>query len=205
MSTLLFILAAWLFGVAILGLVKPKLVVRWGAQESRTRGKAFGLYTMLGCVFFGLFIFLAPDPQSATPVLDPTPQRQKDFVATVNGFIEDYKAAPNAIQKTDLRTERGQAIARMLDQQLVAQQWTGIIKSITTQTDGDAFLVVTPLGAEHWTVQTWDNGLSDLPDSTIIRSGSAVHDALRSINEGDQIIFQDVFSDTTGSASRRSA
>ena len=96
METLFLILAVWLLSAGVVGLFKPALVIRWGAPETRTRPKAFGLYTMLGSVCFVIFAVMAPEPQSSMP--DQTPKMQSDFVASVNDFIDDYDRAANAIQ-----------------------------------------------------------------------------------------------------------
>lgn len=198
MENLFLILILCSLAAAIVGLIKPGLIIRWGAPEKRTRAKAFGLSFLLTIIFFIAFGLSLPEDRKQTTAQAETPQTQ--FVEEVNHFIGLYSDAPNAIKKTLMRQSRATVLPQVLGPGLQADNWTGTLHSMDTQTDGDAFIVIRPKGGDGWNIQTWNNALSDISYNTVIKSGTAMHANLADMELGDEVIFSGSFfpSETDG-------
>ena len=106
----------------------------------------------------------------------------------IDSFIPMYNAADTEIRKTDVRFQRKHAIASYFSGagSLQFEGWVGEVKSLTTESDGEAYVSVQLPGTDI-EIKTWNNSLSDTEDHTMIRRNDALYTSLRDIKEGDNV------------------
>jgi hypothetical protein len=75
MYIVLFLLSILALIAVFIGLINPKIVIKWGKTEKRTRGKVLRLYGLSMILFFILFVVLTP--QQEQEKLAPTEAEQK--------------------------------------------------------------------------------------------------------------------------------
>lgn len=139
---------------------------------------------------FPLLVLAAPS--AAFP--QAMPPDQAAFCRAVETGITQYRAAisqgVNELKKTNLRTARKRAIQQALGS-LKVSGWVGQVASMGTTSDGLAYVAVQiPCGA---TIMTWNNGLSDIGDATLIRNGSALYGAVADLSDKQAITFSGRF------------
>jgi hypothetical protein len=122
----------------------------------------------------------------------PLNKKQLAFINAVTRFYDDYREAPNELKKSALRAQRKQAIQQALGGSRSATDWAGTLKSMRTNSDGDAYIVVELDGAD-FTVQCWNNALSDMFDNTLIPQSSSVFGTLSELSVGDRVVFSGTF------------
>lgn len=122
------------------------------------------------------------------------PPDQAALCRAVEAGITQYRAAIsqglNQLKRTNLRTARKRAIQQALGS-LKVSGWVGNVASMGTTSDGLAYVaVLIPCGA---TIKTWNNGLSDIGDSTLIRNGSALYNAVADLSDKQAVTFSGRF------------
>lgn len=115
---------------------------------------------------------------------------QQRLGTTVQTFAEQYKSASNDIKKSQLRQGRKDAIAALFPN-LVVTNWTGSLKSLRTDSEGNASIVV-QLDDASATVKTMSTAAFDTA-STMIKKGSAIYEKIANLNVGEKVVFSGAF------------
>jgi hypothetical protein len=122
---------------------------------------------------------------SATQTTVPLPQDQKVFCDAVTGFISQYNAAPNELKKSAVRVARKQKLQELLPS-LQFDGWIGELTDMGTTSDGSAYIAV-KLEGNIIKIQTWNNGLSDIADKTLIPVNTPLFNAISDLKEGIRV------------------
>ena len=118
----------------------------------------------------------------------PLPADQKAFIDTVNSFVGEYEAAPNALKKSAIRTKRSSAIKAVLNGNLRIRNWVGTLKKMDTNSEGKAIISIALPGSKL-RVQTWNNALSDLSANTLIEQHTQLFNDISELTVGDNVVF----------------
>lgn len=118
------------------------------------------------------------------------PTEQKEFVNIVNESRTAYKAASNDMAKGGVRSDRKDAICRLLTPGH-KENWVGVIESLDSNSEGKGILSVS-IGNDI-TLETWNNALSDIASNTLINTKSNLFQIVSTMQEGDHIVFSGSF------------
>ena len=113
------------------------------------------------------------------------PQEQKVFCEAVSDFVSQYKAAPNELKKSAVRVARKQKLQELLAT-LQFNGWIGELTDMGTTSDGSAYISV-KLEGTSLKVQTWNNGVSDISEKTLIPVNSPLFNAISDLNKGIRV------------------
>lgn len=131
----------------------------------------------------------APNPAAPPP---PFPEDEIDLISTVNWFQARYVAAANEFQKSTIRRERQAAIAAIFPSRYVSG-WIGQIATMQTTSDGRGILSLKLLRGANISVETMNNGFSDIGSDTLIPAGSPLYDQVSRLAVGDEVVFSGTF------------
>jgi len=106
MDYLFFFLSFLSLIALILGLINPKIVLKWGDSEKRTRKKAFKLYAAVFVLFFILFAAVLPN-SSPTASVNEIDQSNSDI------------SSPEKISKSTDTLEIDEKIALEIDNKII--------------------------------------------------------------------------------------
>jgi hypothetical protein len=121
----------------------------------------------------------------------PIPSDQMHFIGAVTSARTSYKNAANELAAGSMRSSRQQAICNaVINQQ--ASDWVGRIETLTSNGDGKG--VVSLSTTEYIHIATWNNGLSDIRDNTLIDPNASMFKQLAALKVGDLVIFSGRFS-----------
>lgn len=134
-----------------------------------------------------------PATNAGAPSQLQVPAKQAALVQAVVQAKTDYNDAPNELKKSAVRTKRAQAIQAALGGSREANDWVGTVKSMQTNSDGNAILEV-ELEAADVMVKTWNNSLSDMADNTLILQKDPLFSVLADFEKGQRIVFSGTFS-----------
>jgi hypothetical protein len=119
------------------------------------------------------------------------PSDQTRFTTAVVSARASYKSAPNELAAGGIRSARQQAICGIMTDQS-ASDWVGKVTKLTSNGDGKGVISISL--APNVQVSTWNNGLSDLGDRTLIDPTSSLFKALATMRVGDVVRFSGRFS-----------
>lgn len=128
---------------------------------------------------------VASEPAAPAVPEHPWPDDQKAFIEAVTSAIGDYDAAPNELKKSSIRLARDRAVKGVMGDGKFSG-WVVALDDLGTNGDGDAY-VSFKIEGEPITLKTWNNGLSDISDHTMIKNGSALYEVLAGLNKGDLV------------------
>ena len=112
------------------------------------------------------------------------------FIDIVSRHAGKFTSAGNELQESMIRDERKKELARSGIANSISG-WKGTIKSLQTNTDGDAILSVRI--APGIEVTTWSNALSDITAGTLIKKGSPLYARLAGLSKGQMVVFSGRF------------
>ena len=115
---------------------------------------------------------------------------QTAFHKTLDGFSQEYREASNEIKKSAVfRKKRDYLLATVPTGKI--SNWVGTIKRIGTTKGGDfAFVdIESDIAGYKISYKTWNNGLSDFSDNTMIPLNSPVYNQLGNLNEKIKVVF----------------
>jgi hypothetical protein len=136
-----------------------------------------------------LFIAIASSQQAfAKEVLPALPPAQSAFVETIANFGKQYKEAPNQLKKSALVSKRTEALSKIKGGLRNVSGWYGVIKSMGTTGDGDAYVIVEIPEADI-TLGTWNNAFSDAGSGSLIKGGTKLYDKVSDLEEGKVVKF----------------
>ena len=74
-----------------------------------------------------------------------------------------------------------------------SDKWVGTIETLSSTSDGHGILTLRL--APHLTVATWNNGLSDIADRTLLDPASTLYRTLTHMRQGEPVFFAGSFHD----------
>lgn len=119
------------------------------------------------------------------------PEQQSRFLTVTAEYSDRFKSAANELQQSLLRDERRAALIEALGSQRTVSGWLGVIKRLETNSEGKAILAIRL--TQDAEIATWNNGLSDLVDGTLIDKGTPVYEALLKMSVGDTVAVSGSF------------
>lgn len=126
----------------------------------------------------------------AKKTIIPKPEAQLKFEQVIAEYAKQFSDAANELQESTTRKNRGQALAGLGMGNQVSE-WVGYLDSMATNSDGDAYIIISL--NKNLKVGTWNNALSDIEDKSMIKSGTAVYNALSSMKKRQAIKFSGQF------------
>jgi len=134
--------------------------------------------------------------KTSTPQI-PLPNDQKEFVSIVNESKSEYKAQPNELKKSAVRTKRGELLKKALADSYQIKDWIGIIDQMKTTGDGNAILIL-KIENESITIQTTNNEFSNkLGDNSLIPQSSELFKVIAELAKGDRVKFSGTFTSSS--------
>ncbi|MEI3806637.1 hypothetical protein V6R85_19135 [Agrobacterium sp. CCNWLW32] len=127
----------------------------------------------------------AASASTVKSTVTPFPQQQASFIAAISDYKTRFDAAGNELQQSVLRDERRMAIVKAVGGQLHADGWSGTLRKLETNGDGNAVVVVRV--APNIDLATWNNAISDVLHSTLIEKGTPLYAALVNMSVGDKV------------------
>ena len=115
---------------------------------------------------------------------------QKSVLEIVEKFKSKFDEATNDLQRADVRLSRDDAICSVTKGSAVSN-WTGVVDSIGGTSEGEAYLTVRI--SDDVTLETWNNGLSDFMDETLIPRKSPLYKIVLGLQEGQLVKFSGKF------------
>jgi len=119
-----------------------------------------------------------------------TPKNQKQFINTVEKYIDRFNSAKNELQQSSLRDQRRKEISKSIDSMRITS-WVGTINQLSTNSEGKAILSVRI--SPNISIKTWNNALSDIMANTLIEKGTSVYEKLLPLSIGRKIKFSGSF------------
>jgi hypothetical protein len=181
---------------AIPAIILGVLAIRSGDATQRQRG-IIGLClgaTITVLLMVGL-ILRPPDldaPNAGLPAAAnhaanvAMPSSEKSFCDAIAAARSAYGQGSNDLQKSRVARERASAVRAAVPGGTI-QDWVGTIRTLTTNGDGKAVLIVElPCGT---TVGTWNNAFSDIADNTLIAQSGSLYRTLESASTGAKVVF----------------
>jgi hypothetical protein len=159
---------------------------------------AIGLGLGLLLVVFVVFAALSGRDQSNRAAADlasddgwEAPEAEKNWLAAV-GSAQDAAEDANEVVVVQARKLRAEQMCAALPEDLRVHDWLGEVEAVETTSGGDGGVLSITV-AKDVLVQTWNNGLSDIGDDTLIDPDTSLYTALATLHEGDQVTFSGSF------------
>ena len=140
----------------------------------------------------------APAPKTEAPKAKSAPKpaparamKQSDedkFVAIVQKASADGQSADNDLKAGRIMKKRDKAMCGLGGNKIT--NWTGTVKLLDSNGDGDGVLAVEL--ADGVVVTTWNNAFSDIGSDTLIKNEKLM-DRLAEMSEGDKVTFSGQF------------
>ncbi len=127
----------------------------------------------------------AASASAAKSTAAPLPEQQANFIAAISDYKTRFDSAGNELQQSVLRDERRMAILKAVGGQLRANGWSGTLRKLETNGDGNAVVAVRV--APNIDLATWNNAMSDALHSTLIEKGTPLYAALVNMSVGDKV------------------
>ena len=129
----------------------------------------------------------SPQPKPA-PARAPKQSDEDKFVAIVQKASADGQSADNDLKAGRIMKKRDKAICGLGGTKIT--NWTGTVKLLDSNGDGDGVLAVEL--ADGVVVTTWNNAFSDIGSDTLIKNEKLM-DRLAEMSEGDKVTFSGQF------------
>lgn len=130
--------------------------------------------------------------QAASAPAQALPKEQAALSSAVQAAKAQYRAAPNELKKSAVRTQRKGAIEQALGGVLEFKDWRGTLTSMKTNSEGKAYVEIRSAD-KSFSVKTWNNMLSDVEDQTLIAQDSPLFAAIAELSEGAAVSFSGRF------------
>jgi hypothetical protein len=114
------------------------------------------------------------------------PEEERKLVIAIERAREAYAAGANDMAKGAARPARAKAICAALNG-LQVRDWVGTVDTLSTNGDGLGVLSV-KIGKDIW-VETWNNGLSDTSEHTLIDPDSALFKQAMGLTKDQEVTF----------------
>jgi hypothetical protein len=120
-----------------------------------------------------------------------TPQRERDLVAIAMDARKQYMTGHSASPAQDARIAMQIRVIGFMRQSLLAEDWTGIVKSHGTTPQGSAWISIEI--ADGITVSTWQNEDDDFNAATLFKPHSPLFQFTESATIGQPVVFSATF------------
>ena len=172
-------------GACLVGMVGCSVAVAAGSSGGNTAAPAAG--TTAPASKTEAPKTTAPKPKSAPA--PATKQSDEDkFVAIVQKASAEGQSADNDLKAGLIMKKRDKAICGLGGTKIT--NWTGTVKLLDSNGDGDGVLAVEL--ADGVVVTTWNNAFSDIGSDTLIKNEKLM-DRLAGMSEGDKVTFSGQF------------
>ena len=170
--------------------------------------KKLSIFHWVGIVLVTLFVIglinspdLPNEPKSSSTAAQASaespkqvevaiPSDQKQFINTIDRYINDFPAAKNELQQSALRDQRKNELATLMHGRSVSS-WVGTISQLETNTEGKAILSIRV--SPDIEIKTWNNAFSDIFSNTLITKGTALYSSLFNLSRGQKVQFSGSF------------
>jgi hypothetical protein len=137
----------------------------------------------------------SPAPPSNSPSLNAPPPlklpaSQASFVSIVSVAQSQSQNVANDMQRGGVKASRDQSLCAQLES-LNVTDWVGTVKKIDSNSEGKGVLAVDV--APGISLETWNNGLSDIGSNTLIEPGSPVFQSASAMEQGQRVTFSGTF------------
>jgi hypothetical protein len=132
-------------------------------------------------------VVVSDKPFTTAPPLPDEAQ----FVEINKASRDAYKTAGNDMAKGATRPDRGRKLCQMFGSGFRVKDWTGTIKTLSSNGDGKGVLSIS-LGNEIF-VKTWNNSFSDIGSDTLLEPGSEVYSKAVALQKGQSVRFSGSF------------
>ena len=120
------------------------------------------------------------------------PPDQQKFIDVVESFYQPYRdAGENELKKSRERKNRKKKLKETL-KSLSFKNWIGKIDELGTTGDGHGYIAI-DLSGSDFSIETWNNALSDLGSDTLIKDGTKVYDQMIELKDGDMVNVSGTF------------
>lgn len=127
-----------------------------------------------------------PEQSARRTQLLRQPETESLFVQAVANTRAAYNAGKDDFARGATRPARKQAVCSLtLGRSLSVQDWIGQVSTRSTNGDGKGVLGVTL--ADSTLLTTWNNGLSDVGDHTLVEPGSVIFQTMGTLQDGDWV------------------
>jgi len=126
-----------------------------------------------------------------TSAAKPKVSQEDRFIDAVNKAADEADDADNEMKVVQLRHVRAKNIREIVPS-LKVTDWNGTIDDVSTTLGGDSGVISIKLD-DDIKVSTWNNGLSDISDHTLIKEDSPLYASLADLEEGDKVEFSGKF------------
>lgn len=127
---------------------------------------------------------------AATAKTANLPTGQAKFLAVVDEYATRFRAAKNELQESSLRTERNDAMTKVIGLELAIDGWIGKITELGTDSSDKAYIRVSI--APNVELVTFNTSIFD-PLGTMISPGSELYSNLTEMSVGDAIRVSGMF------------
>lgn len=118
------------------------------------------------------------------------PDSQAKFLAVVDEYATRFSAAKNELQESFLRTERNDAMTKVIGRDLAIDGWIGKITELGTDSSDKAYIRISI--APNVELVTFNTSIFD-PLGTMISPGSELYSSLTNMSVGDAIKVSGIF------------
>lgn len=119
-----------------------------------------------------------------------TPINQKQFISLIEQYANSFRSAQNDLQKSVLRDQRRDELAKLINSRSV-KSWIGTISKLETNSEGKAILSIKL--SPNVEIKTWNNVFSDIGSDTLITKESELYSTLLNLSQGQKIVFSGDF------------
>jgi hypothetical protein len=124
--------------------------------------------------------------KSSTAKSITIPSDQQKFIDVVESFYKPYRdAGDNQLKKSRERKNRKKKLKETM-KSMSFKNWIGKIDTLGTTGDGNGYIEIDPYKSD-FSIQTWNNDLSDIGSNTTIKDGTKVYDQMIELKEGDLV------------------
>lgn len=124
--------------------------------------------------------------------VDPRPVEQIKFEEKMISLIQEYKNS-NEVKQAQLKQNRASILENLIPNRNI-KNWVGTVIQLETTTMTDNAIFGVRVGEDPYIeIKTWNNGLSDKGDSTIIHTSTVLYKQLMELKHGDKVSFSGEF------------
>lgn len=125
-----------------------------------------------------------PDPGQREPAM---PQREKDLIGVFARARKQYISGRSGTFAKDVRVGMQLGVVAFMEKGQDADDWIGTVKTHGTTPEGDVWLTLEI--ADGVTVSTWQTGVADKDERTLMPPYSPLHDLAQGAEIGKQAVF----------------
>jgi hypothetical protein len=117
------------------------------------------------------------------------PADERKFISIVQ---DGQDVGENEVAVHKASEKRADQMCAALPKDLTVTNWVGEVATVDTTSGGDSGVLDVRI-ADGINLTTWNNGVSDAGDGTLIDPDSALYDTLATLEEGDEVTFSGQF------------